>query len=218
MIIFGLFGKTGCGKTEILRELKKMGHSVIDIEDIAKTKGSVLGDLYHLKMRSQEEFDKIINEEIKKAEKRGYVIVEYEGRKIGGVKKLEIPKIFAEVKNYNYKILIDCPYECQIRRLLELYKPKNEWEKEILKSRFLILKNSLKKEEILGAIDKIIELIDREEYLEAVKLAEERIYRVHYLRAIKKITPDLIVYNKDVKKSAEIIDDFVKKKLREIYG
>lgn len=97
MIIFGLFGKTGCGKTEILNELKKH-HPVIDIEEIARTRGSILGDLYHLSMRSQEEFDYLINKEIEKAKKFGYAVVEYEGRKIGGEKKLKIPELLADIK------------------------------------------------------------------------------------------------------------------------
>ncbi|HII60068.1 TPA: selenouridine synthase SelU-like subunit [Methanocaldococcus jannaschii] len=214
MIIFGLFGKTGCGKTEILNELKKH-HPVIDIEEIARTRGSILGDLYHLSMRSQEEFDYLINKEIEKAKKFGYAVVEYEGRKIGGEKKLKIPELLADIKNYTYKILIDCPYECQINRLVSIYKPKNEKEKEILINKFLILKESFKKPEMIEAVDNIIELIKQDKYYEAAKLIEEKLYREHYMRNVKKIKPDLIVYNEDVKKSAKIIDEFIKKKLKE---
>lgn len=212
MIIFGLFGKTGCGKTEILNELKKY-HPVIDIEGIARTRGSILGDLYHLNMRSQEEFSYLINKEIEKAKKFGYVVVEYEGRKIGGEKKLKIPELLADIKNYTYKILIDCPYECQINRLVSIYKPRTEKEKEILINKFLILKNSFKKPEMIEAVNNIIELIKQDEYYEAAKLIEEKLYREHYMRNVRKIKPDLVVYNEDVKKSAKIIDEFIREKL-----
>ncbi len=214
MIIFGLFGKTGCGKTEILQELKKY-HPVIDIEEIAKTRGSILGDLYHLKMRSQEEFDELINREIERVKKFGYCVVEYEGRKIGGERKLKIPELLADINNYTYKILIDCPYDCQIKRLVSIYKPKNDVEKKILINKFLILKDSFKKPEMIQNIEKIIELIKKDEYFEAAKLIEEKLYREHYLRNVKKIKPDLIVYNEDVKKSAKIIDEFIREKLKE---
>ncbi|WP_456372214.1 selenouridine synthase SelU-like subunit [Methanocaldococcus sp.] len=214
MIIFGLFGKTGCGKTEILQELKKY-HPVIDIEEIAKTRGSILGDLYHLKMRSQEEFDELINKEIEKAKQIGYAVVEYEGRKIGGERKLKIPELLADINNYNYKILIDCPYECQIKRLVSIYKPKNDVEKKILINKFLILKDSFKKIEMIQNIEKIIELIKKDEYFKAAKLIEEKLYREHYLRNVKKIKPDLIVYNENLKKSVKIIDEFIREKLKE---
>ncbi|EHP86832.1 hypothetical protein MetfoDRAFT_0958 [Methanotorris formicicus Mc-S-70] len=212
MIIFGLFGKTGCGKTEILKELKKH-HPVVDIEECANTRGSVLGDLYHLRQRNQEEFEKELDKQIKKAEKEGYCIVEYEGRKIGGVEKLKISGLFANLNNYTYKILIDCPYECQINRLLNQYLPKNEYEKRILISKFELLRNSLKREEILKAIDEIIKLIEKDEYYNAAILIEEKLYREHYMRTIRKIQADLIVYNDDLNKSIKIIDEFIKSKL-----
>ncbi len=214
MIIFGLFGKTGCGKTEILQELKKY-HPVIDIEEIAKTRGSILGDLYHLKMRSQEEFDELINKEIEKAKQIGYAVVEYEGRKIGGERKLKIPELLADINNYTYKILIDCPYDCQIKRLVSIYKPKNDVEKKILINKFLILKDSFKKIEMIQNIEKIIKLIKKDEYFKAAKLIEEKLYREHYLRNVKKIKPDLIVYNENLKKSVKIIDEFIREKLKE---
>jgi len=213
MIIFGLFGKTGCGKTEILRELKKY-HPVVDIEGCANTRGSVLGDLYHLRQRTQEEFEKELYKQIKKVEEKGYCVVEYEGRKIGGIEKLKIPELFANLNNYTYKILVDCPYECQINRLLNQYLPKNEHEKRILISKFELLRNSLKREEILKAIDKVIELIEKDDYYNAALLIEEKLYREHYMRVIKKIQPDLVVYNEDLDKSVKIIDEFIKSKLK----
>ena len=148
MIIFGLFGKTGCGKTEILQELKKY-HPVVDIEECGNTRGSVLGDLYHLKQHSQEVFEKLLKEQVKTAEEKGYCIVEFEGRKIGGTEKLDIPEPFSNLKYYNYNIIIECPYECQIQRLLKYYLPKNDREKEILISKFKTLKTLLKKPEKL---------------------------------------------------------------------
>jgi len=132
------------------------------------------------------------NKEIENAKKVGYAIVEYEGRKIGGERKLKIPDLLADIKNYTYKILIDCPYECQINRLVSIYKPKNEKEKEILINKFLILRESFKKPEMIEAVNNIIELIKQDKYYEAAKLIEEKLYREHYMRNVKKINPDLI--------------------------
>jgi selenouridine synthase SelU-like subunit len=214
MIIFGLFGKTGCGKTEILQELKKY-HPVVDIEECGNTRGSVLGDLYHLKQHSQDVFEKLLKEQQKTAEEKGYCIVEFEGRKIGGTEKLDIPEPFSNLKYYNYNIIIECPYECQIQRLLKYYLPKNDREKEILISKFKTLKTLLKKPEKLEHLDKIIDLIEKDDYYNAAVVIEEKLYREHYMRSIKKVKPDLTVYNEDLNKSIEIINDFVNEKLKE---
>ncbi|MDK2988331.1 selenouridine synthase SelU-like subunit [Methanothermococcus thermolithotrophicus] len=213
MIIFGLFGKTGCGKTEILQELKKF-HPVVDIEACGNTRGSVLGDLYNLKQRSQEEFDHLLNKQYEKAKKAGYCVTEFEGRKIGGAKKLIIPGPFSNIKSYNYKIVIDCPYHCQIKRLLKYYLPNNEKEKEILLSKFILLKNSLRRKDALEALDRIIELVNNDEYYEAAVIVEEKLYRQHYLRHIKKIEPDLVIYNENTLESADVVNNFINEKLK----
>ena len=43
LIIIG--GHTGCGKTDILKALRKMGEQVIDLEELAHHKGSAFGAL-----------------------------------------------------------------------------------------------------------------------------------------------------------------------------
>ncbi|HIP16953.1 MAG TPA: selenouridine synthase SelU-like subunit [Methanothermococcus okinawensis] len=215
MIIFGLFGKTGSGKTEILEKLKK-DHPVINIEKIARTRGSVLGDLYHRKMSNQEEFNIKINEKIEESKDIGYLIVEYEGRRIGGIKKLNIPPLLAELKNYNYKILIDCPYEHQINRLVSWYKPENKEEKNLLLERLELLKNSFKNKNMVEKIEKIIKMVQEEEYYKAAKLIEEGVYRNHYNRSLKKIKPDLIINNVDTDESVKLINDFIMEKLKKV--
>ena len=50
-------GYTGSGKTLVLNELKKQGHSVIDLEKIAKHKGSAFGGLDNPEQPSTEMFE-----------------------------------------------------------------------------------------------------------------------------------------------------------------
>ncbi|ABR56509.1 selenouridine synthase SelU-like subunit [Methanococcus aeolicus] len=214
MIIFGLFGKTGCGKTEILEELKNY-HPVIDIEGCGNTRGSILGDLYHLKQNDQKTFDKLLNEQIEKAKEKGYCILEFEGSRIGGNIKLDIPEPFSNLKNYDYCMVINCPYECQIQRLLSYYLPKNEEEKKLLLEKFKTLKTLFKREEKIKFVGEIIELLEKEDYYNSAKLIEEKLYGDAYMRPLKKITVDLDVYNTDLSKSVEIINNFVNEKLTE---
>ncbi len=214
MIIFGLFGKTGCGKTEVLKELKKY-HPVIDIEECANTRGSVLGDLYHLKQNDQETFNKNIKNMEKEALKRNYCIVEYEGRKIGGTNKLTIPEPYSDVHKYDYKIIIECPYSQQIERLLNYYIPKNEKEKNILISKFEMLRKVFKRMDKIKSIDEIINHIKNDNYYSAALLIEGKLYREHYIRSAYKSMPDLIIYNDNLKETVNFIDNYINKKLSE---
>ncbi|WP_459202519.1 selenouridine synthase SelU-like subunit [Methanococcus sp. CF] len=208
MIIFGLFGKTGCGKTEILNELKKK-YSVVDIESCANNKGSILGDLYELSPSTQEQFDACLEKQKKIAESTGYCIVEFEGKKIGGKNKVVIPEPFSDLKCYNYNIVVNCPYECQIKRLLNWYLPKNEAEKEILIDKFVDLKTIFLKAEKLQSIDKIIDLLKKEDYYNAAMLIEEGLYSEHYLRHIGKVNHDLVINNEDILNSTEKISKYI---------
>lgn len=208
MIIIGLFGKTGSGKTEILAELKK-NYVVVDIEECANTKGSVLGDLYELRPKTQAEFDECLKKQHDVAEKAGYCIVEFEGRKIGGNEKVDIPTPYSNLDQYTYNILINCPYEAQIERLLNWYIPKNEQEKEILLEKFNYLKNAFSKPHKIEILDKIIKLIEKDSYYEAAILIEEGLYSEHYLRHIQKVKHDFVIENRDILESCKVIAEFI---------
>ena len=50
-------GPTGCAKTRILQRLKKVGVNTIDLEGIAKHKGSLLGSNPNMSQPSQKLFE-----------------------------------------------------------------------------------------------------------------------------------------------------------------
>lgn len=58
LIILG--GKTGSGKTEILKELAKLGEQVIDLEGLSNHKGSSYGSLGQLPQPSNEQFENLL--------------------------------------------------------------------------------------------------------------------------------------------------------------
>ena len=87
-------------------------------------------------------------------------------------------------------------------------------EKEILISKFKTLKTLLTRPEKLEALDNILELIEKDDYYSAAVVIEEKLYREHYMRSIKKVKPDLVIYNEDMGKSVEIINNFVNEKLK----
>ncbi|MEY2794218.1 MAG: hypothetical protein RJA76_2210, partial [Bacteroidota bacterium] len=55
-----LGGKTGSGKTELLREMKNAGFQVIDLEDLAKHRGSAFGHFGLEEQPSSEHFENLL--------------------------------------------------------------------------------------------------------------------------------------------------------------
>jgi tRNA 2-selenouridine synthase len=60
-----LGGYTGSGKTEVLKELKRKGELVIDLEEIAKHKGSAFGSIGLPKQSTQEMFENLLSLELR---------------------------------------------------------------------------------------------------------------------------------------------------------
>lgn len=60
-----LGGFTGSGKTEVLKEIKRIGERIIDLEDIAKHKGSAFGNIGMPKQPTQEMFENILAQELR---------------------------------------------------------------------------------------------------------------------------------------------------------
>jgi tRNA 2-selenouridine synthase len=59
-------GYTGSGKTEVLKALNQQGEPVVDLEEIAKHKGSAFGNIDSEKQPTQEMFDNILAQELRR--------------------------------------------------------------------------------------------------------------------------------------------------------
>ena len=66
-----LSGYTGSGKTELLKTLKEKGEAVIDLEDIAKHKGSAFGSIGMPQQPGQEMFENILAQNLLEARSQG---------------------------------------------------------------------------------------------------------------------------------------------------
>ena len=84
-------GRTGNGKTRILNLLELKGLQVIDLEDLACHRGSILGSYTNKPQPTQKHFESKIFETIRKFKNDQIVFVESESRKIGS---LSIPEQF----------------------------------------------------------------------------------------------------------------------------
>ena len=123
-----LTGKTGVGKTKILRELKDRGYPVLDLEDLAKDRGSVFGSVGVRTGVSQKMFDSLIYENLREVRK-GLVFVEDESRRIGN---LYIPNPLWEKKCEGIYIEVRASLERRIENILEDYTAEEGWEGEVL--------------------------------------------------------------------------------------
>jgi tRNA 2-selenouridine synthase len=114
LIVLG--GKTGTGKTVLLKKLKEKGEQVIDLEGLAKHKGSSFGSIGQLAQPSAEQFENLLAEELSILDPKKPIWVENESRKIG---RVIIPDRF-------YKLMIQSP-------LIEIQKSEAERIEHIAK-------------------------------------------------------------------------------------
>jgi len=78
-------GRTGTGKSRILRALGELGAQVLDLEALANHRGSVLGLLPQTSQPSQKMFDTRLRVALAQLDQQQPVYVESESRKIGQV-------------------------------------------------------------------------------------------------------------------------------------
>ena len=84
-----IHGVTGSGKSRLLRSLRVAGAQVLDLEELAAHRGSVLGTLPGQPQPSQKMFESLLLQEILCFDSRKEIFVEGESRKIG---QLQIPE------------------------------------------------------------------------------------------------------------------------------
>lgn len=80
-----LSGPTGCGKTRLLHALRGIGEQVIDLEELARHRGSLIGALPGESQPSQKLFDSLLLDALVRLDPGRPVWVEAESKKIGNV-------------------------------------------------------------------------------------------------------------------------------------
>jgi tRNA 2-selenouridine synthase len=130
-----LGGFTGSGKTEVLKEMEKKGQLIIDLEEIAKHKGSAFGSIGMPKQPTQEMFENILSCELynKLAAVRkimagetdngqripdNFLWLEDESQRIGQV---NIPLHFWRSMRQSPVYFLDIPFEERLEHLVQEY-------------------------------------------------------------------------------------------------
>ncbi|MDR3392664.1 MAG: tRNA 2-selenouridine(34) synthase MnmH [Sulfuriferula sp.] len=82
-------GLTGSGKSRLLQALQTLGGQVLDLEQLAAHRGSVLGNLPDIDQPSQKMFDSLVWWQLRRFDPARPVFIEAESKKVG---KLRVPE------------------------------------------------------------------------------------------------------------------------------
>jgi tRNA 2-selenouridine synthase len=165
-------GKTGSAKTKILQNIKLQGGQILDLENLANHKGSLLGKIPDLKQPSQKLFESKLYHQIKQLDLRRNVYIEAESSKIGNI---HIPKTLWAKMIVSPRIEIKADIELRSSFLLKDYKYMCE-NPELIKPILYGLKNRLSKK----LINDWMELITKKLWLDLTKSFLENHYDPSY--------------------------------------
>ena len=113
-----LSGYTGSGKTDILKELKKKGQQVIDLEGLAHHKGSAFGAIGQEPQPTNEQFENNLAGEWHFLDKSQPIWLEDESITMG---KNGIPDTLFNAMRAAPVIRVDIPREVRAKRLVQEY-------------------------------------------------------------------------------------------------
>ncbi len=111
-------GTTGSGKSRLLRALEREGCQVLDLEDLAHHRGSVLGGLPQQPQPSQKQFETRIWWRLRGFDPQCPVFVESESRKVGD---LRVPDALIERMRGSACLRLELPLAERIRLLRDEY-------------------------------------------------------------------------------------------------
>ena len=171
-------GSTGSAKSRLLQALASAGAQVLDLEQLASHRGSVLGRLPQRPQPTQKMFDSLLWDTMRRLDPVRCVYVEAESRKIG---ELQLPDALLDAMRASPCVLIDAPLPERVSFLVDEYihflgKPSE------LKAKLACLAGLHSKE----TISRWLQQVDEQRWHELVADLLEHHYDPAYRRATKK--------------------------------
>jgi tRNA 2-selenouridine synthase len=175
-------GKTGSGKTYVLHEIQKLGEQIIDLESLAKHKGSAFGSLGQLPQPSIEMFENLLAMQWYKLNPYKTLWLENESRMIGTVR---IPPKIYEAMRQATTYDLQVPLEARINHIAKEY---GKFEKQLL------IDCTLKLEKKMGNLrmQQAIDFLTSDELNAWVFMLLEY-YDKAYLYSKEKRNPDTLI-------------------------
>ena len=116
-------GPTGSGKSRLLAALQDAGQQVLDLEMLAKHRGSVLGRLPEQAQPSQKFFDSVLLQTLQAFDPARPAYVEAESNKIG---LITLPPALIAAMHASPCLLVETPLDTRVAGLLEDYRHYTE--------------------------------------------------------------------------------------------
>lgn len=111
-------GLTGSGKSRLLVALQQVGAQVLDLEEIARHRGSVLGDMPDEAQPTQKGFDSQVLNRLESFDPALPVYAESESKKIG---RLRVPEALIQAMRGSPCLRLDSPVAVRVALLREDY-------------------------------------------------------------------------------------------------
>ncbi|MFV0502900.1 MAG: tRNA 2-selenouridine(34) synthase MnmH [Lachnospirales bacterium] len=193
----GLYGKTGTGKTKILKELKLMNIDILDLEGCANHRGSTLGSVGLSKQNSQKTFESLVYDSLIKRNSNT-IFIEGESKRIGNV---ILPSYLYEKLINSTKILIESSIDYRTKTIHDEYI--NEY---FTKKDFMVKLNWLNKYISKKDIEDLITHLKNNDYDYVIKKLMINYYDIKY--NVNSYSYERIFYNTNDKKCGEDILKF----------
>jgi tRNA 2-selenouridine synthase len=129
-------GPTGSGKSRLLQALAALGAQVLDLEELAAHRGSILGSLPGQPQPTQKSFDSEIWHRLRQFDKNRPVYVESESRKIG---MLRVPEELITRMRASPCLRLEVPLSARIDLLIEEYQHYLDDPRPIIEQLALLL-------------------------------------------------------------------------------
>jgi tRNA 2-selenouridine synthase len=113
-----LCGKTGSGKSRLLAALRERGAQVLDLEELANHRGSVLGLVPGQPQPGQKQFESRVWDTLRRFDPARIVWVESESRKVG---ELRVPETLMERMRASPCLRVELALEERVKLLMEDY-------------------------------------------------------------------------------------------------
>lgn len=202
-----IHGKTGVGKTELLKSLKRNDMDILDLEEAANHRGSLLGNVGLSEERSQKQFESLIYDSLIKR-KSNLVFIEGESKRIGNI---IIPEFLYKKMEQGVHILVDADIEYRCKIIINEYTKTENSKEDILKSLDMLSKYISYKN-----IDRYKALVVKKQYYEVAKELMIKYYDPMYLNGINKYNCELLYNITDIEKSCEELINWAKERFETI--
>ncbi len=159
-----LYGKTGTGKTNILKEIEKLGYDVLDLEGCANHRGSILGQVGLSEQHSQKQFESLVYDTLRHR-KTNIIFTEGESRRIGKI--IMQDSLYDKLLN-SKKIFIDAPLSHRVNIIEHEY-----------------INDNFKNEDLIFGLEKLRRYINTAKIDELISLSNDGKY--------KEIIEDLMI-------------------------